>query len=417
MATPMSPWIALVLGILIGWVLEWLLELFFFRRQRLECQLRLSDLESALVERQEQLSRARTRIKTLEADAARLTARGDMGSGTRGTAVQGIALEAAMPDVALRPSAPDPSRKATVPDAYLGVAVPDVDMRASMPEVDLGVAVPDVDLRAAAPEVDLGVAVPDVDLNASLPDVDLEAAVPDVDLGATVPEVDLGVAVPDVDMRAAAPEVGLGVAVPDVGLKASLPDVDLGIAVPDVDLKAAATDLSTGALSATLAAGAVAGIAAQRLGAGLGAARTITCPQDLSRIDGIGTVFEQKLYNAGIGSFWGLAQADDDLLRGTLTALFEVDLAAIKADAMRLAEQTGTVGYVWDGTQPDDFEPFAGLGEVFESRLYEAGICTYRALAVCTVDQLQAICKAPEWRRPPYAAWVARAEQLAGRKD
>lgn len=371
MLSQMNPWVVLVLGILIGWVLEWLLELFFFRRQRLSCQHRLADLEAALVERQHQIDLARTRIKSLEGQSAKVTARVD---------ARDVALRGAVPDIALGAAVQDVSVRATAPGVSVKTAVPDVDP---------GVAVADVDLKATVPDVHLGVAVPDVDL---------EAAVPDVDLGVAVPDVDLGVAVPDVSLKAAVPDVDLGVAVPDVDLKAAVPDVDVGGAVP------------------ALAAGAVAGMAPQRLGAGFDAARMITCPQDLSRIDGIGTVFEQRLYNAGIGSFWGLAQANDDYLRGILESLFEVDLPAIKADAMRLAEQTGTVGHSWDGTQPDDFEPFPGIGEVYESRLYEAGICTYRALAGCSVDQLQAICKAPEWRRPPYAAWIARAEQLAGQK-
>ncbi len=136
-----------------------------------------------------------------------------------------------------------------------------------------------------------------------------------------------------------------------------------------------------------------------------------SCPQDLSKVKGIGTIYEQKLYAAGIGSFWNLAQADV----AELARIFEikdfqkVDLDAVKADALRIAEETNTVGRSWDGTPPDDFEPFGGIGEVFEGRLYDAGICTYRGVANATVERLAEICKAPAWRTPDYAGWIAQA--------
>ncbi len=146
------------------------------------------------------------------------------------------------------------------------------------------------------------------------------------------------------------------------------------------------------------------------------ATRVVSCPQDLSRVKGIGSVYEQKLYAAGIGTFWDLAQADvTDLARILQVQDFQnIDFAALKADALRLAEETGSLDRSWDGTAPDDFEPLEGIGEVYEGRLYEAGICTFRALAHTTVEQLAAICKAPDWRRPDYVLWIAQARRLSG---
>jgi len=295
----MTPLVALVLGILIGWVLEWLVELFFFRRNRLQCQRRLAELEVALGEREAQLKAARARIDSLEIDAAKFDAR---------------------------------------------VNMPDVSVKA-----------PDVAFEAP----DLSVDVPDVSV--STPDVAFETP-------------DLLVDVPDL---------------PDASLRAGVPEV---------------------------LAGAVTGAAVTGLGAGPGREKKIRCPQDLSRIDGIGTVYEQRLYKVGIGSYWDVARAGNDFLKDVLGTLVDVDLATIKAHALRLAETTGTMYYSWDGTAPDDFESFPGIGEVYESRLYEAGICTYEALAGCTVEQLQAICRAPEMRRPPYTEWISRARRLASQR-
>lgn len=146
--------------------------------------------------------------------------------------------------------------------------------------------------------------------------------------------------------------------------------------------------------------------------------RIVTAPQDLTAIRGIGPVFEQRLYRAGIGTYWEVAALDDDTLR-TILALSElqrmqVDLAAIRADARRLAEGQGATGLIWQGQPPDDFEPIVGIGPAFEQRLYEAGIYTYAALAASTPDQLAQIIKAPKPAQPDYASWIAQAQQLAG---
>ncbi|MDQ1301610.1 MAG: hypothetical protein QG637_1532, partial [Chloroflexota bacterium] len=140
----------------------------------------------------------------------------------------------------------------------------------------------------------------------------------------------------------------------------------------------------------------------------------MACPQDLAKVKGIGSVYETKLYEAGIGTFSELANTDEAELRRifAIKEFQKVDLAALKANAQRLAEETQTVGRGWTGTPPDDFEPLQGIGPTFEGRLYDAGICTYQALADATVEQLAEICKAPAWRMPDYANWIAQAKEF-----
>ena len=140
----------------------------------------------------------------------------------------------------------------------------------------------------------------------------------------------------------------------------------------------------------------------------------VSCPQDLAMVDGIGTVFEEKLFNAGVGSFWELAgMPDEELIEILDLKRFQgVDLAAIKADAIRLANETNSAGRVWDGTPPDDFEILEGIGNIYERRLYSAGICSYTTLANATPEQLAEICKAPAFHRPDYGFWIAQARQL-----
>ena len=94
----------------------------------------------------------------------------------------------------------------------------------------------------------------------------------------------------------------------------------------------------------------------------------VSCPQDLWGISGIGAVYETKLYAAGIGTYWELSEiADQDLVRVLEVQDFQaVDIVGIKAAALKLAEETDSVGRYWDGTPPDDFERLEGVGEVFE---------------------------------------------------
>lgn len=57
----LNPWLILILGILIGWVLQWLLELWTFRR----------DLTTALATAEQRLAAAQKRIDTLEVELRR----------------------------------------------------------------------------------------------------------------------------------------------------------------------------------------------------------------------------------------------------------------------------------------------------------------------------------------------------------
>jgi predicted flap endonuclease-1-like 5' DNA nuclease len=145
-------------------------------------------------------------------------------------------------------------------------------------------------------------------------------------------------------------------------------------------------------------------------------AQFVSCPQDLEPIAGVGTVYEARLYAAGIGSYWEVAQIPAKLLGEILEVetFQDVDLEGIRASAMALAVESNTVNRVWDGSPPDDFEPLEGIGVVYERRLYSAGICTYKALAASLPDELEKICQPPPMSKPDFSAWIARAKQLAG---
>lgn len=142
------------------------------------------------------------------------------------------------------------------------------------------------------------------------------------------------------------------------------------------------------------------------------------CPQDLSAVPGIGTTYEDRLYAAGIGSYWELAELPGDELLAILGATAgRVDAGSIKAEAMRLAAETNSIGRGWSGAPPDNFEALGGIGEIYERRLYDAGICTFEALAATTPERLAEVCQAPALRGADYAAWIAHAAELAAARS
>lgn len=141
----------------------------------------------------------------------------------------------------------------------------------------------------------------------------------------------------------------------------------------------------------------------------------VRCPQDLSSINGIGPVFEERLYRAGIGSYWEVAEMANVDLAAVLGE--PADYNAIRASALQQATATNTIGRGWDGTPPDDLETMPGIGEVYEKRLYAAGICSYDALAAATPEQLAEICQAPRGRTPDYEGWITEAKARAAARE
>ncbi len=157
--------------------------------------------------------------------------------------------------------------------------------------------------------------------------------------------------------------------------------------------------------------------AARESAANLGfEARGVMEMQDLADVKHIGSTYEQRLYRSGVGTFWELAHLTNDdfelILRLTPMQSMAMNFDESRATARQLAESTESIGTIWEGTVPDDFEPISGIGKVFEQRLYDAGIRTYSDLANTDPEQLAAICKARKPIQPDYAAWIRQARKL-----
>lgn len=143
--------------------------------------------------------------------------------------------------------------------------------------------------------------------------------------------------------------------------------------------------------------------------------------QALTDVKGIGSAYQQRLYKAGIGTYWELASVPDADLETTLEIpelqRARIDFDQTRADAYQWAQKTGTIGLLWDGDHVDDFESLPGIGKTFEKRLYEAGITTYEQLAECDIESLAGIIKPPPMREVNYDEWKEGARKILAERN
>ncbi|NOZ71043.1 MAG: DUF4332 domain-containing protein [Chloroflexi bacterium] len=134
---------------------------------------------------------------------------------------------------------------------------------------------------------------------------------------------------------------------------------------------------------------------------------------DLRQIQGIGPGYSSKLQEAGIDSFASLAAASDSELDRILQPreFQKLDYESWRQQARALLEQ------VLQAPSSDDLTRIQGVGSVFAKKLVEAGISSFAQLANQTPAQLEAICQAPDWRKPDYASWIYQARKLSQGKS
>jgi len=136
-------------------------------------------------------------------------------------------------------------------------------------------------------------------------------------------------------------------------------------------------------------------------------------PDPLSDIRGIGKVYAQRLYKAGISTWHELSLVDEKTLRAITRALPASNPDSWIIQARQLAAENGRIGATYTGPVPDDLTRIQGIDQVFEQELIEAGIVTFSQLAQTTAPELAAII--PDHRLDDaidFAAWIAEAREL-----
>jgi predicted flap endonuclease-1-like 5' DNA nuclease len=135
-----------------------------------------------------------------------------------------------------------------------------------------------------------------------------------------------------------------------------------------------------------------------RLGTGRG--------DPLIDINGIGPIYQERLYAHGILTFDQLAAMSPERVRALVVAdnaIGDVDTTSWIAEAQQLAGRP----------KRDPLIDIRGVGPVYEQRLLDAGIFTFEQVANMTVDEITAIIKPEAWQNVDIAAWIAEAKVLA----
>ncbi len=146
-------------------------------------------------------------------------------------------------------------------------------------------------------------------------------------------------------------------------------------------------------------------------------ARTKEYPDDLSKIKGIGDVYKQRLYRAGIYTWKQIVETDTETLRRATSAYPSSNVEEWLTQAEALMAKHGRQDAVYSGPPPDDMTKILGIGPVSASTLYRAGICTYEQLASTPLADLEALFPiAVAGDVPDFAQWIERAATLADEK-
>lgn len=130
-------------------------------------------------------------------------------------------------------------------------------------------------------------------------------------------------------------------------------------------------------------------------------------------INGIGPVYEKKLFAAGVYTFDDLGAMTPEQVRAIISPerWQELDAAAWIAEAQALAHKS----------RPSPLRSIDGIGVVYERKLFEAGVYTFDQLAALTPERVREIIKPEAWQQIEPQAWVeearARAANLKARSE
>ena len=70
----LNPWLVLLIGVLIGWVADWIIELWFFRDKRLESERRVAKLEAEVKTQTEEKDKLNQQLNSLQSEHDALVA-------------------------------------------------------------------------------------------------------------------------------------------------------------------------------------------------------------------------------------------------------------------------------------------------------------------------------------------------------
>jgi predicted flap endonuclease-1-like 5' DNA nuclease len=123
-------------------------------------------------------------------------------------------------------------------------------------------------------------------------------------------------------------------------------------------------------------------------------------------INGIGPIYQERLYAQGIVSFEQLAAMSPERVKALVVApdaVGDVDTGSWINEARRLAGRP----------RRDPLIDLLGVGPVYEQRFLDAGIFTFEQVGQLSVEEIRAIIKPEAWQNVDIPAWIAEAKVLA----
>lgn len=136
-------------------------------------------------------------------------------------------------------------------------------------------------------------------------------------------------------------------------------------------------------------------------------------PDDLSEIRGIGEVYRERLYAAGVFTWHQMASSDPESLLRAAKALPGTDTESWMTQAAELARAQGRIGATYSGPTPDTLTRIPGIDQVFEAALYRNGIFTFDSLAATTPERLSQLLPVEVVDDPnQFETWIQRAREL-----
>lgn len=130
-----------------------------------------------------------------------------------------------------------------------------------------------------------------------------------------------------------------------------------------------------------------------------------TSGDPLIDIDGIGPVYQERLFQAGVVTFQQVAAMHPDRLRAIVApnAVFELDTGSWRRQAREFAKLPVR----------DPLIDILGVGPVYEQRLLNAGVTSFAQLASMPEEEIRAIIRPEPWQNVDIPAWITEAKVLA----
>jgi predicted flap endonuclease-1-like 5' DNA nuclease len=114
-------------------------------------------------------------------------------------------------------------------------------------------------------------------------------------------------------------------------------------------------------------------------------------PDDLTRINGIGDVYQGRLYRNGIFTWYQVAETPVAKLWEVTEAIPAAHVEDWPPQARRFAEEAGRLGVRYSGPMPDKLTDLPGVGPGLQLALRRHGVITYHQLANSSPEKLKAI--------------------------